>query len=1400
MKFVYAILVLLALVVAALFLVPPYLDWERFKPEITERLEALTGRELAIDGAVAVSLLPTPEITIADLRIANAPGAAAPELARIKSLDLALALGPLLGGEIAVTSLEMVEPVIELQRLGDGRPNWLLERAAAPAGGAPEAGTLEPARIDSATIRNGVIVYRRGDGRPPERIERIDAELTARSLDGPFRADGSFAVRGRAVAFQLATGTIGDDRTLPLSLDASVGGDSGSALLEGTLSGIDGTPSFAGTMRAQGADLGAMLAALDLELAAVPAAPLANTFSAKGALSADARGIAVRDIQLRLGESQAGGTLSWRDGDAPLLDAKIALNRIDLDQYLPADGAAGTAPAAGDAEQAADAPVLDFLGTVPTHMRQMIPGDIGADVDLSIDALTWRRGVIRQAKAQLAVDDGAVTIRHASALLPGGAKVDLAGRLPAAGDGPWLEGTAEIAADDLRAVLSWLALDTDAVPADRLRRLDASLDFSARGTRLATSNLDVRVDTTRIAGDAVVEAGERPRLAARLAADAVNVDAYLLADGAAGGAQNASRAAEARPGDGVRAALAGMDADVALRMDSLIYGGVRLTGLEFGGTVADGDLTVHRASVADVLGASVSMTGIARAVWTVPAVDVAVEGAADSLSGVAALLEIDPDIRTEPFGAIALQGTATGGEEALTLDLALSAGSAEASLAGTVETPFGTPAAALALNLRASDAAALARTVGLTPPPVVARLGALALDGGIGGDPESVALDLSADVAGAALRVSGRVADPFASPSYRVVVDLSHPRAEDLLETVAGEAPADAALGPLHVVGSVAGNRTAADIAGIDAAIGPSRVSGGVFLRLDRAPPGFSADLRADTLDLAWLGGGLAAAGDGENAVSASDADLVEALLQETTAPPGRWSTAPLDLGVLDRLDGTLALGADALILGAYRIEQAEADLVAADGTLTLRSLGGRLFDGALEADGSLGGGPAPAGQAAFRLADADIGAILREAAGVDAVSGSATADGYFTLRGRTVHEMVGSLAGRVALTARDGTLDDVDLPALSRQIGALGELEALDDIPSFIAGAERSLSSGQTAIRSLDGAVRVQDGHARIDGFRIVTDAGVGDIEGSADLPAWQLDLSASFRLSEHPDAPPVGVRLEGPIDRPERHYRIEEMQAHLVRLGLLSLARTPEFPTITIRKGAKAEPGTEMDTLLRDVFGDPEEAEDTRPAEEPADAREDAGEESGEAGEATEVPVPDDTGSALLSPDDVPDGPVAVDEPPEADDEEPTGARARRAGARAPVHRRPCPTSRRPSLRPSRWRRCPTSRRPSLRPSRWRRCPTIHARASVHRGSAGARRAGAIVSLRRGGADASVRRLCARSPAGARAPPGRDAARPGRRSAGRDRAQPGRGSSGRCRRSLDGTRAPAGRERVRA
>ena len=402
-------------------------------------------------------------------------------------------------------------------------------------------------------------------------------------------------------------------------------------------------------------------------------------------------------------------------------------------------------------------------------------------------------------------------------------------------------------------------------------------------------------------------------------------------------------------------------------------------------------------------------------------------------------------------------------------------------------------------------------------------------------------------------------------------------------------------------------------------------------------------------LDLAWLGGGLAATDETEAGGTPSvSADLAGTGTEGAAPQPARWSDETIDLTVLDRLSGTLALDAEALLLGAYRIEQADVDLAVAEGTLTLRSLTGRLFDGALKADGSLAGGPVPAGQAAFRLTDAELGAILREIAGVDAVSGRAEVDGYFTLRGQTAREMMQSLSGRVALAASEGAVEGVDVPAISRQIDALSKVDALDDIARFVDGTEQSLSSGRTAIHSLDGTVRVQDGQARIDGFEIVAEGGVGEISGTADLPAWQLDLTALFRLTEHADAPPVGIRFEGPIDRPERRLLIADMQAHLVKLGLLSLAGAPGMPKITLRKGAKAEPGTEMDTLLRNVLGDPDKAEDAETAEEPDEPEERAG--AGEPSEAVDAQEEDGAGDAAPSPGDGSGDAAVATEPVEA------------------------------------------------------------------------------------------------------------------------------------------------------
>ena len=1078
MKVLYGILAVLALLVAALFLVPPFLDWERLKPEIAERVEAATGRRLWIDGEIAVSLLPAPTLTLTNLRLANLPGAGAPDMARIESVDLALALGPLFGGEIAVTSLALVAPVVELERLADGRPNWLLQ-------GAMGAADERAVRLDSIAVTDGTIVYRGAGQGPPARIERIDAVFSARSLDGPFRGEGAFATGGAAFDFQLATGATGADGAMPATAELALADGTGGALLEGTVSGLDGAPGFDGTVRATVPTPGTLLAALPVALEGVPLAALPEgAFSARATVAARADAVSADDIQIRLGESQATGAVSWRGGTAPSLSLEMALNRLDLDGFPP-----GAPVPAEPADSPTAAPDMAAL-------FRALPAGLAASLDLAIETVTYRGNVMRQARAILALDAGAVTVRRASALLPGGADVTLAGRIADGVDGPSFAGAVDMAADDLRAVLAWLGLDVAAVPADRLRRIDVSADLHARGDRVSASKMDVRIDATRIEGEAAVEFADRPLLSAALAVDAINADAYLPAAGA----------------DGGWPALDGVEAELALELGALTYGGARLLGITLDTRLRDGRVTVRRASVADAAGMRFSLAGTARPRGRETTVDLSLEGGARSLSGLAALLDIESGFRPEALGPVSLRGTLAGDAVALAVDVDLAARAAEASLSGTIAALPDQAVGNLALRLHAPDAAELARIAGIAPGAALERLGALAIEAGIEGGPAAAIVLLGAEAAGATLQVAGTVETPFAAPRYQVTADLRHPRAAAFAETLLGAATGVGA-GGLHLTGAIAGDGEAVDIADLAAAVGDARATGALAIRLDGKRPQISATLRTGEIDLAAVGG-----------AGAEDA--------------GRRADAPLDLAFLDGLDATLALEADALRMGCCRIEGAALDLAAAEGVLAVRSLGGQLFGGALAAEGSLSGGPVPSADMRFRLSDFDAGAALR-AAGIAALTGRATVEGHLSASGATPVALLEGLAGEAAVTARGGAVQGVDLAALARGLEEGGD--------GFAAAAERALSTGATAIRSLEGRLSVRDGRAAVEGLALVADAGTGEVRGAVDLAAWQVDLAALFRLAGHAEAPPAGLTLAGPPDRPARGYAIEALQAYL-------------------------------------------------------------------------------------------------------------------------------------------------------------------------------------------------------------------------------------------------------------
>ena len=114
----------------------------------------MIGRKLVIDGDLQFSVLPAPRLSVRDARLANIEGASTPDMVRLKSLEVRIRFLPLLQGRIEVESVTLVEPVIELEILADGRANW---QFAAPRRGRRESGLASggraPARAPGRSIQ-----------------------------------------------------------------------------------------------------------------------------------------------------------------------------------------------------------------------------------------------------------------------------------------------------------------------------------------------------------------------------------------------------------------------------------------------------------------------------------------------------------------------------------------------------------------------------------------------------------------------------------------------------------------------------------------------------------------------------------------------------------------------------------------------------------------------------------------------------------------------------------------------------------------------------------------------------------------------------------------------------------------------------------------------------------------------------------------------------------------------------------------------------------------------------------------------------------------------------------------------------------------------------------------------
>ncbi len=1130
-KVVYAVLGLMALLAAAAVVVPFVVDLDTYKGPISARVKAMTGRDLTIAGSIDFSLLPTPAVTVNDVRLANVAGAAVPDMVRLKAAEARVALWALLRGVLRVETLTFVEPLVDLEILADGSSNWLLAAAedGAEAGAAAEEGGGFEMRLDGFVVEDATVIYRDSRRGLIELIDEVDVAVSAESLAGPFNARGGLVARGADLAFKLEVGAL-EHSPIAVGVELDLASAKASLSVAGTLSSPSADAEFAGTLKASGASLADVVAAFDPVVGRQPW--LARSFSLAGAMSGSAAGVAVDDIELEFGGVLGSGVLYATLRDVPQLEITLAVDRIDFDQLLAESAAASEKAAAGAA------------GSAPFAL----PAGVNATVDLTVDSLILNRSEVRRGRLVATLDQGLLTLQQASALLPGEADVTAFGVLDSVDDMPRFTGQVEGSAGNLRAVLDWLGVPAPPVPADLLRELSFATKIEVTPELASLAALDVRLDGSHLGGGVSIEFRPRPRFTAVVALDRFDLDAYLRP--AAGGEQSA-----AEPQGGPLGALAAVDGDLKAHVGTLLYKAVPISGLVIDAALKGGKLTLRRIAADDFAGARGTVKGVVEP--AAQAFNLTFDADTADVVRLLRVFDVASPMPLDRLGRLSARGRINGDLSSVTFDTTVALTDAQVKLAGTVSGIAARPAVAATVEFRGENLQWLVRRFGADSSLVSARAdGPYSLAGTVKGDAEQVEVAVDLSAVGARAKVSGTVTGIAGGPGYDVAVTVSHPDLAALAETFFdGAKPARRGLGEVRVRARAVGDMAQARVSILDASIGPTRLKGYVAARWDGARPSLDADLVAgelvfDVFAPVAAGPQLAAGGGAARPQPAAE----------------RWSREPIDFSGLRAFDAKLRLAADALKFRKHRFEAVTLSLTLADGVVEVDELAGRLYGAPIMITARFADAEPPSGWVDFRFDGADLRALLVDQAGVEAVSGRLNLSGRFRTQGRSEFELVSALAGEAAVDTRDGTIQGLDLALLNKRLGAL------DNEADFVRLVEVALSGGATRIQVLRGNFIATGGVLRSNDLRVVLDGGQGRAEATVDLPRWQLALDSAFSLADHPNAPLVGIALSGPIDNPMREIRDRELRAYFVR-KLLGGVVAPKIDEDPGRVGATFE-----------------------------------------------------------------------------------------------------------------------------------------------------------------------------------------------------------------------------------
>jgi AsmA family/AsmA-like C-terminal region len=1144
-----AIAIILALVAA--LVAPLVVDWNHFRATFENEASRLTGLSVRVTGTIDARILPTPRIKLRNVEIGEA--GREPQL-RAGAIDLEVRLGPLIRGEVQATEARLVTPQISLALDRSGAINW-------PA--ATRTWRAEDLSVSRLRVEDGSIVLADTASGSRLTLQKLSFDGDVRSLLGPFRGEGTFAIGDEPYSYRISGGRGDADAGFRIRLGVNPSNYPLTTDIDGTLAVDRGAPQFDGTF-ALARPVGAALSSGQRVMS--------DPWHAAGTIRATAAAATLRDVTFQYGPDERAVVFTGKGdltfGEQPHFDGEIAALEVDVDRALAAPDLTHRPPLLV---------AKSFVDAFVASVKPPLPGKLA----VGIAGLTVGGTNVQSLNGVARFDASGWSLDGVELRAPGLTQVSLSGHVAQSGRGLAFTGPGALDSADADTLIAWLS-GRGATASAGVRTLRARGDVTIAGDRLAVDGLDATLDQENVQGrfaytwPAISPASDRPAIveadlhATKLDLDALTAFAKTAAD------ENGF--APPRQGslalDIGKATLAGIDARTVkaqVKFDA-------------------GALQIEHLSVGDLGGAALDISGRIDELSSQPRGRVAVDFNAGTLVDLSGALG-----RFSPQAADVLRRAADRLSPAklhgtLTVERAIAGSTAKLDLNGQLgltrvalnAAATGEPAKLGEANVRidsrldADDATALAalfgldRVVAVDQLPGRVTLSAVGpLNGELRVDGEASASGFTAAARGAA-RLSGKETPTGTFQILATAADLG-----PLQRAMTGQ-PGNAVPISARAAVSIAG--TALSFSQIAIVAGKASAHGHLAVNL-ASPIAIDGDVGADTVDGAWL------------------ASALLGLPRQAQSAAAPWSSQPLGGGAFAAMNGAVTFTLDhaafapALVAsnlkGAAQFRPGEIALQNIDGGFA----GGRVT-GELafrrNADGLVSHGH-------IALADADAATVLQ--------SDKKIIDARLTLKadldsfGSTPAALVRAAHGSGALALADAHIAGLDPAVFVAAMRAADQGTAIE--PAKIQTAvNAALASGRLDVLQGDAVVTITDGKAGVANATLPAPDGAAlSLTGALDLNTGAVD--ARMTLSAPPPAhaligtrPELTVALKGPLAAPARALdvsaltgwlalraaelqtrRLESIEAN-ARQDVIGRVVRPDFPVVrTVPSGGIVE-----------------------------------------------------------------------------------------------------------------------------------------------------------------------------------------------------------------------------------